>query len=210
MKSLVKFPATAGLFCCLAATPALADVAAPDAATVGSDAVSASTLQVLDTLQLLDAAIGAASDPASAGASSLASQGPAAGPVTALGVDSSPSYAGGSLSGSLLLASLAQSDIASGAGGTFGTTGTVAGSTALPLSSQATGSTPITVGANSAISPADATAISPTASAAPITTLDTPLVQHDTTTPIPPSVLLMGSGLLGLIPLRRREACPPA
>jgi len=180
----------AGLLCCLAASPALAEPSGSEAG--GSDA--ASPLAALQAVtDLTDAAATVA------GTTSLASQtkssGPSSAPATSKGVDSSngavptavlvAASSGMAVTGGAALSALrgesapAAPPAVAGDGGHYVAAQAPPGTDLSSLSD--TGSNPL---------------VNPNPSAASVNIVNTP-------TPIPPTVLLLGGGLIGLLPLRR-------
>jgi len=186
---------TAGLLCCLAASPALADLSGPDAG--GSDTASPlAALQAVTELADAAAAVG--------GTTSLASQtkssGPGSAPATSKGVDSS----NGPVPTAVIVAA----------------SGAIAGTGSAPLPAVVVPTAPAAPPAAAAAAEAaqyvpaqappgtDLSSLSGSGSNALVNPSPASVNTANTPTPIPAAVLLLGGGLLGLFPLRRYARAP--
>ena len=185
MRYLSSVSVAAGLFCCLAASPARADLATPEAG--GADAPSG---QVFAALQALSVVIDAAStvSGSSALASETKSTGPSSAPATSKGVDSS---SGPAPTGAIVATS-------SGSFGLFAAAATSNGETAQAAPPAGLPQGGIQVASASLLS-TDLTSVAPSGSSPLIAPNDTVV----TPTPIPAAFLLLGGGLVGIFPLRR-------
>lgn len=182
---------TAGLVCCLAASPACADVAAPEAG-----ASEASSGEVLTAMQALQVMIDAASTVpgSSAYASETKSIGPAGAPLTSEGVDSSNGTP--------------NTEMISTAG--FGNTESPAGSAtgavfqAAPPAGLGQVLGGHLVGSNASVASLDLSSLATSASNPQIVAeTSTDSEEPPPAVPVPPTILLMGAGLLGILPWRR-------
>lgn len=195
MKRAARLPVIAGFLCCLAASPALADLAATDSGLLAGGAIP-----VLDILQILD---GAASDISSLSdamvASSFDSTSPASGPGTSMGVDSSQSFLGGGASLSTLAGIAGGASLATSPAATAPSSDTPAAPPNVQSLTVAS-----TVGNGTAVTPSDSSSTSnPVTSAA--FQIDTQNItpQDTTPVPVPAAAFLIGSGFLALLPMRR-------
>jgi hypothetical protein len=181
MNYLTHLGAAAGLFCLLAASPALADVAAAEAG--GASPADATVSQAVATLQSVDALVG-----------DLAQTVPDSSLFAATTKSTAPMSAYytriGSLSG-LSLSQAASSNLAALA----------AGSPASPPAAAPSGGT--AVGSGIVVSSADTGVQSFSGSPVTLTINPNLQAQAQPSVPLPSALLLLGSGLLGVIPLRR-------
>ena len=179
----------AGLLFCLTATPARADLAAPEAG-------SAETGEILSALQALTGLADAASElsPTSAYASAVKTTGPAGVALGGEGVDSS----------------YGPVDTWSSYGSGFASTeSNGAGGAALPASapSGVQGGGHL-VGSNATVAAYDLSTLASSPSAPVLLASQEGATEpNPPAVPIPASVLLLGGGLLGLYPLRRSTGC---
>jgi hypothetical protein len=184
MKYLTYVGVAAGLVCWLAASPARADLAAPEA---GSAQVASG--QVLSALQALTVLMDAAATipESSALASETKSNGPLGTPSTSQGVDRSNGFAAGDITGfgpaRLFPAALPPAGLLPGEGSHFVATPPVP-SVELPSLASSTSSLPSVTGPGEPALPP--------------------------TVPIPAPLLLLGGGLAGLFPFCRSARRPPA
>lgn len=180
MKRLSHLTAVATLGCCLTAAPALAELA-DDSAATSLSAPAGDSLQILDTLvaEMLPASEGSL---LAAGTKSVS---PMGGYYTGLGVDSS--------SGSVTLSS---ADALSG--------DSAGSATTVLAPSQAAGPTGANyVGSGTVVGSAQLQSAAAAASGAVLLSADDAPQTPQAPVPIPPAMVLMGTGLLGLLPLRR-------
>lgn len=189
MRCFSHIALAAGLVCCLAASPARADLVAPETASA-----QASAGEILTALQALtylsDAASGVA--PASALSSAVKSTGPTGVALSSEGVDSS----GGPVDTWTI----------SGAG--FGNTDSSAAATGAAYPASAPSGLQVgghLVGSNAAVAPYDLSSLASSASDTPVAldNSDGGPDPNPPAVPIPPSALLLGAGLLCIYPLRR-------
>lgn len=180
----------AGLLCCLTATPARADLAAPEAG-------SAETGEILSALQALTELADAASElsPTSAYASAVKTTGPAGVALGGEGVDSSYGPVD------------TWSSYGSGFGATESSSAVVGGASPASAPSGLQGGGHL-VGSNATVAAYDLSALA-TSPSAPVVldNQDGATEPNPPAVPIPASVLLLGAGLLGLYPLRRSTGC---
>ena len=191
MNHLTRFSASAGLFCCLAASPALADVATPEP---GSPSLAPSAVsEAVAALQSVNTIVGELADstPASAQfAAATKSTGTMSGYYTPLGADVTISAVA---SGA---ADASSSSASSGPG--ISLAAVAASFTAAPPATSQTGGS--VIGSGTVVSSADAL-IQPISSDP--TSGNTVVVTDASPVPLPPALLLLASGLVGLMPQRR-------
>jgi len=205
MRKLPHLAAAAGLVCCLAASTAFADVASSQAGDSG-----AAPVETLDALQDLRAMITVTS-PVSASsmlASATSSAGPINVPTTTLGGDYTMGVAG---SGTVLV------DKASGVGSLAIIAAANSVSAAPPPDTQGS-ITPHAVGSGIVVTPLDLLSVVALSGSASLPVAngtgqgnlagDPPPVSTPVV-PVPAAAFLLGSGLLGLIPLRRSSRLSP-
>ena len=197
MNRLTHLSAAAGLFCCLAASPALADLATP-----ASGSAAATDASVSRAVTALQAATGLTGDltqtvpDSSLLAAATKSTTPASGFFTNLGVDKA-------------LAVVATGAVNTGWGGSNfpdasqpapgNLAALVAGAPGAPPAASPSGGVP--VGSGVVVSSADSGLES--LSSAPLSAPFQIVTDDVSTVPLPPALFLLGSGLFGLIPLRR-------
>ena len=199
MRYLSYASAAAGLLCCLAASPARADLATPDPGSAEAPAA-----RVADALQALTSVMDAASTVSgiSALASETKSTGPASVPATSQGVDSS--------NGPVSTVAMAAASV--GSAGLFAaesTSGSGEPSLAAPPAGLLQGEGSHFVSAPVAPS-TDLSSLSNSASSPLASTEATMQPDIAIPTPIPATFLLLGGGLIGIFPLRRSVGLPLA
>lgn len=190
MRYFAYFGAATGLICCLAATPARADLAAPEAGV--SVAPAGAITSALDALtSVMDAA--ATVSGASLLGSVTTSTGPATAPATGLGVDSAnlPTL------GVIATADMSSNGLlAPGATQVAGDSSQAAPPAAL-LQAPVNSFVASPVAPSTDLSSMSASVSSPTSITGQTVT---PVVSP---VPLPATIVLFGSALLGLLPLRR-------
>jgi len=192
MKCFSYVSIAAGLVCCLAASPARADLATPDAGSA-----EAPVGQVLSALQALTGMMDAASlvSGNSTLASSTHSTGPATGPVSSKGIDSSNGP----------VSTVAMAADSAGSIGLFAAAATAVpgeSSPAAPPVALLLGNGSIPVGTPSAPS-TDLSSMASSVSSPLLDSANQPLVAP---VPLPASFLMLGGGLVGLFSRRRCSA----
>jgi len=187
MKYFAHIAALASLGCCLSAAPALAELSTPDP---GAAQTLAETLDGIPVLDALVTEMLPVSD-----SSLMAAMTKAVAPMgeyyTQLGVDSS--------AGAPPISASAASD-SSGANAA-----TALSSSLVQLAAGTTGATgaAIYVGSGTVVTTAELQGSVSTSSAPALAETITPSDLPQAPVPLPPAVFLMGTGLLGLLPLRR-------
>ena len=197
MKRVSNVAVAAGLFCCLAASPAFADLATPEAGAV--EAPSDEGLAALEALTVMMDDASTVSE-ISALSSATTSTGPSSAPTTSLGVDSSQ--------GPVSTGTISEDGFGTGRVIT-GTTVTAYGEEvfqAAAPSGQQQGEVSRPVGSNEVVIPTDLSSLVTASSFAPAKiTVDSDEGNPEVpVVPIPSTVLLMGAGLLGMYPLRQK------